>query len=326
MTHRTGGILVALALLMPPSVGAQQPARMFQIGFLETGSLSTNAQFLDAFRQALRELAYVEGKHFRIESRLAEGRPERLPDLAADLARLKVDVILTQGTPPTRAATQATKTIPIVMLGVPDPVVIGLVASLARPGGNITGLSNMVSELSGKRLELLKEAVPGASRIAVLSNPTNPGTIPQLRETEAAARSLRVQLHPVDVGDPTKFDAAFSRMTRGRADALVVLGDPMIFGQRRQLAKLAARSRLPAIFHRSEFAEEGGFMAYGGSLREEYRRAATYVDKILKGANPADLPVEQPTRFGLVINLKTAKALGLTIPQSVLIRATQVIQ
>ncbi len=305
---------------------AQQPARIFQIGYLTTGSSSENLHLLDAFRQGLRDLAYVEGQHFRIESRATEGKNARLPDLAAELVRLKLDVIVTQGTPATLAAHQATKTIPIVILGVTDPVASGFAASLARPGGNVTGLSGMVHDLAGKRLELLKEAVPGASRIAVLSNPTNLTMALHLRETGAAARSLRVQLHILDAGDPNELDRAFSRMTRGRADALVVLGDSMFFAQRRRIVQLAARSRLPAIFWRREFAEDGGLMAYGSSLPGEYRRAAAYVDKILKGAKPADLPVEQPTRFELVINLKTAKVLGLTFPQSVLIRADQVIQ
>jgi len=292
------GILVA-----PLAAHAQQPARMFQIGHLTSSSAAANPHLLDALRQGLRELGYVEGKNIVIELRSAEGKFDRLPDLAAELVHLRVDVIVTQATPATLAAQQATKTIPIVTTGVTDPVGSGLVASLARPGGNITGVSAMAHELAGKRLELLKEAVPGASRIGVLSNPTNPTMVFHLRETEAAARSLGVKLQVLDAGDPNELESAFSRMTRGRAEALVVLGDPMFLAQRRRLVELASRSRLPAIFHRAEFAEDGGFMAYGSSLRWEYRRAAAYVDKILKGAKPADLPVEQPTRFELVINM-----------------------
>jgi putative ABC transport system substrate-binding protein len=282
--------------------------------------------FAEAFRQRLRALGYVEGQTIALEERWAEGRYDRLPSLAAELVRLNVDIIVTASTPAVQAAQQATRTIPIVMTVVSDPVESDIVASLARPGRNVTGLSLMHPELSGKRLELLKEVVPKVSRVAVLWNPSNPIIPPLLRETEAAARALGVELQALEVRAPTELDRAFAAMTRGRAGALMVLPDVILRNQQRRIIDLAAKGRLPAMYAWREPVDAGGLMAYGASIPEIFRRAAVYVDKILKGAKPADLPVEQPTRFELVINLKTAKALGLTIPQSVLIRADQVIQ
>jgi putative ABC transport system substrate-binding protein len=327
--RRTAALVLALVFalhLAPLAAGAQQPKKVPRIGVLWPYSPTVASPFAEAFRQGLHGLGYVEGQNIALEQRWAEGRFDRLPSLAAELVRLNVDVIVTASTPAVQAAQQATRMIPIVMTVVSDPVESDFVASLARPGGNVTGLSLMHPELSGKRLQLLKEVVPKVSRVAVLSDPSNPITPPLLRETEAAARALGVQLQLVEARGPTEFDSGFSAMTRGRAGALVVLPNSIFQNERRRIAALAAKSRVPAIYAWREAVDAGGLMAYGANLPDIFRRAATYVDKILKGAKPADLPVEQPTRFELVINLKTAKALGLTIPQSVLIRADQVIQ
>jgi putative ABC transport system substrate-binding protein len=323
------GILATLALSIfstPLVADAQQPGKVPRIGYLGPGSPSTVGHLVEAFRRGLRVLGYVEGQNIAIEYRWAEGRFERLPDLAAELVRLNVDVIVTATTPAIQAAKQATKTIPIVMAVSADPVETGLVASLARPGGNITGLSLLAPEIVGKQLQLLKEAVPKVSRVAVLCNPANLSSAPQLREAEVAARPLGVRLQILEARSPDEFESAFAAMTRERVGSLLVLGDPLFFQQRTRLADLAAKSRVPAMYGVSEHAEAGGLIAYSANVSDVYRRAATYVDKILKGAKPADLPVEQPTTFELVINLKTARALGLTIPQTVLIRADQVIQ
>ena len=316
------------ALAAPPAGNAQAPAKVPRVGFLAPGSASDpgRQRFLDAFRQGLRDLGYVERQNIIIEARFAEGNYDRLPDLAAELVRLKVDVIAAAAVPAIQAAKQATGTVPIVMVVVIDPVATGFVASLARPGGNITGLSLMAPELVGKQLQLLKELVPKVSRVAVLGNPANAGNAPQLREAEVAARALGVRLQPLEARGLREIDSAFAAMTKERGGAVVVLVDAMLFDHRTRIARLAARTRLPAVYGLRAHAEAGGLMAYGANIADTYRRAATYVDKILKGAKPADLPVEQPTRFELVINLKTAKALGLTIPQSILIRADQVIQ
>jgi putative tryptophan/tyrosine transport system substrate-binding protein len=318
-----GGLLTA-----PLAAQAQQVGKVFRVGYLSPGSPSQpfRQRRFEAFRQGLRELGYVEGQNIAIESRWAEGKYDRYPALAADLVRLKVDVIVPVGGAATQATQQATRTIPIVMSVVIDPVGSGLVASLARPGGNVTGLTIMASDLVGKQLELLKEVVPKVSRVALLWNPDNPGSAPQLRQAEAAARALGVRLQPLEARDPQEIDSAFAAMTRERAGALVILADSIFLNQRRQIAELAAKRRLPAVFGNGEHAEAGGLMAYSANLLDLERRAATYVDKILKGAKPADLPVEQPSKFELVINLKTAKALGLTIPQSLLGRADEVIQ
>ena len=321
---------VALALLAAPLVtDAQQPGKVFRIGILANVGLTDpeGARVWGALIQGLRELGYVEGQNITIEFRSSDGKYERLPDLAADLVRLKVDVIVAPAAQNPLAAKQATRTIPIVMASSGDPVQSGLVASLARPGGNITGLTSFVGpELVGKQLELLKEAVPKVSRVAVLWNPASTINPLWLGEAKGAARSLRVQLQLLEVPRPDEFERAFAAMARERAGALLVLTDGMFLLHRTRIAVLAARQRLPAMYTLRELVDAGGLMAYGASLRDNFRRAATHVDKILKGATPADLPVEQPTRFELVINLGTAKALGLTIPQSVLFRADEVIK
>jgi putative ABC transport system substrate-binding protein len=317
----TGGIVVA-----PLAAEAQQTAKVARIGYL-SNDLAGSPHLPEAFRQGLRDLGYVEGRNVVIEYRDVEGKLERYPALAAELVALKVDVIVALGYPGTLAAKNATNTIPIIMVAVADPVRIGLIASLVRPGGNITGLTLLAgTEIVGKHLELLKEAVPNLSRVAVLWNPANPMHVLRLREVEVAGRSLRVQLQILKAQGPEEFDSAFAAMTRERAGALYVVGDPMLRQHRRRLAELAAKSRLPAVYELKDHVEAGGLMAYGPSILDMYWRAATYVDKILKGAKPADLPVEQPTKFELVINMKTAKALGLTIPQSLLLRADQIIQ
>jgi ABC-type uncharacterized transport system substrate-binding protein len=282
---------------------------------------------LEVFRQGLRELGHVDGQNIAIEPRWAEGKEDRYPALAADLVRLKVDVIVAQSGAATRAAQQATRTIPIVMSMVSDPVGIGLVPSLERPGGNITGTSVMSPDLVGKQLEMLKEMVPKVSRVALLRNPANPASAAWLREAEAAARALEVRLQPLDARNPQEIDSAFAAMTRERADALLITADTIFGNQRRQIAELAAKRRLPAIHGGTpEYAEAGGLMVYSPNLLDLERRARPTWDKILKGAKPAGLPVEQPTKFELVINLKTAKALGLTIPLSLLGRADQLIE
>ncbi len=320
---------LALGLLTAPlAAEAQQAAMVARIGFL-TLNLAPNPHLREAFRQGLRDLGYVEGRNVEIEYRDAEGKDERLPALAAELVALKVDVILAGGTPQALAAKQATRTLPIVFTAAPDPVTDGLVTSLARPGGNVTGLSSIAPELVGKRLELLKQAVPGVSRVAVLWQPGGSGERTEkdmLKGAEVAGRALGVRLQFVEARGPADFDRAFSDMTRARAGALTVLASNMILGERRRLAELAAKNRLAAVYPLREFVDAGGLMAYGPDLADVFRRAATYVDKILKGAKPADLPVEQPTKFELVINLKTAKALGLTVPPTLLNRADEVIE
>ena len=319
-------VLGAFSLLATPLAADAQSAKVYRIGFLSVASSSSMAPRVEAFRQGLREFGYTEGKNISIEYRWAEGKDERLTGLAAELVRLKVDIMVVHGVVATLAARQASTTIPIVCFACGDLVATGLVASLARPGGNITGQTVLAPEVSGKRLELLKEVVPGLTRVAVLFNPGNPVSGPELRETEAAARSLGLELQSLGVRDPDGFESAFSSMKRERARALIVLSDAMFYGRRREIADLAATNRLPAISHLREFADAGVLMTYGPDVFAIARRAATYVDKILKGAKPADLPVEQPTRFEFVVNLKTARALGLTIPRSLLVRADHVIQ
>jgi putative ABC transport system substrate-binding protein len=282
-------------------------------------------RWLEAFRQGLRELGYVEGQNIAIESRWTEGKDDRLPALAADLVRSKVDVVVAETGAATRAAQQATRTIPIVMSLVNDPVGSGLVASLARPGGNVTGLTIMSPDLVGKQLELLKEVVPKMSRVALLRHPDNPASAAQLREAEAAAQALGLRLQTLEARSPQEIDGAFAAMTRERAGALLVIPDTLFWSQRRQIVELAVKRRLPSMRMGEAYAEAGGLMSYGPSYLDLERRAATFVDKILKGANPADLPVAQPTKFELVINLKTAKAIGLAIPQPLLQRADQII-
>ena len=322
----TGTLLVLLLLISPLAAEAQQARKVPRIGILWNYSPIIASSFADAFRQGLVGLGYVEGQTVVLEERWAEGRFDRLLPLAAELVRLNVDILVTTSTPAARAAQQATRTIPLVMTLVSDPVESGLVANLARPGGNVTGLSLMHPELSRKRLALLKEVTPKVSRVAVLSNPSNPNTSPLLRETAAAARDLGVQLQVVEVRDSTGLDSAFSAMTRERAGALVVMPDFVFQDQRRRIVEFAAKSRLPAMYPWREPVDAGGLMAYGASIPDILRRAAVYVDKILKGAKPAELPIEQPAKLELVINMKAAKALGLRIPPVVLARADQVIE
>ena len=323
MAMLTGGIVVA-----PFAAEAQQAAKIARIGYLAT-NLGASLHQREAFLQGLRDLGYIEGRNVAIETRAAEGKLERLPALAAELGALTVDVIVAASTPPALAAKQATRTLPIVFAATADAVASGLVTSLARPGGNVTGLSFLAPELVGKCLEQLKQAVPGVSRVAVLWHPGGLGERTEkdmLKGAEVAGRGLALRLQFLEARGPDDFDRAFSEMTRGRAGALTVLTSIMLFDERRRLVDLAAKNRLPAVYPWREAVDAGGLMAYGANLPDLYRRAATYVDKILKGAKPGDLPVEQATKFELVINLKTAKALGLTMPQSLLQRADEVIQ
>jgi len=301
---------------------AQQPTKIPRIGFLAANR--TNR--IEAFRQGLRELGYIEGKNIVVEWRFAEGKLDRLPELTAELVRLKVDVIVASGAASTRPAKEATGTIPIVMASENDPVGSGFVASLARPGGNITGLSQMAPELAGKRLELLKEIVPRLSRVAVFGELSNPGNAQALKETELAAAAFGVQLQSQDIRDTKDIEAGFQAASKGHADAALVLSGPVATSQRAHIAILAAKSRLPVIYPQSDYMDAGGLMFYGPSISDLFRRAATYVDKILKGSKPVDLPVEQPTKFEFIVNLKAAKQIGLTIPPNVLTRADKVIR
>jgi putative tryptophan/tyrosine transport system substrate-binding protein len=322
-------LLGSAAAAWPLEARAQQPASTVRrIGFLLPGGPRTTAVRgqLEAFRQGLKEYGWFEGQNINIEYRYAEGREDALPRIAAELVQLPLDVLVTEGTAASRAAKIATQTIPIVMATSTDPVGIGLVASLNRPGGNITGPSLQTGELSGKRLELLTEIVPGLARVAVLSNALNPSIAPIVEQTKAAAQSLGIEIHVVEVQAPDKFENAFAAVTTMRAGALVVLPDPLLYGQHPSIVTFAAASHLPALFPEREVAEAGGLIAYGPSIPASFRRAAAYVDKILRGAKPADLPVEQPTKFELVVNLQTARAIGVTIPTSILLRADEVIE
>jgi putative tryptophan/tyrosine transport system substrate-binding protein len=322
-----GFSIIAFVLVVAGAVvQAQQPTKIPRIGYLGFGDPSVNLARIEAFRQGLRELGYVEGKNIFIEWRSADGNADRLPSLAAELVRLKVDVIVTNGPYSTRAAKAATVTIPIVMAAVGDPVGDGIVASLARPGGNITGLSSVAPELSGKRLELLKEIVPKLSRVAVFGSSSNPNTAGSLRELELAAGALKVKLQYLDVLSPKDIETAFRAAVKARAEAVLWLTGSLFNSQRIQVVELAVKSWLPAIYGSQAIVEAGGLMSYGVTNLDLDRRAATYVDKILKGAKPADLPVEQPKKFEFVINLKAAKQIGLTIPPNVLVRADKVIK
>ncbi|HEY3194755.1 MAG TPA: ABC transporter substrate-binding protein [Candidatus Dormibacteraeota bacterium] len=320
-----GGLLGA-----PLAAEAQQAAKIARIGYLAFNLAAGDPRIREAFLQGLRDLGYVEGRNLLIEYRDAAGKTERFPALAAELVALKVDVIVAGGgTLAALAAKQATTTLPIVFAAVGNPVAEGLVTSLARPGGNVTGLSLVQQELVGKSLELLKQAVPEVSRVALLLKPDampDRAKKDRLNAADVAARALGVRLQVVEARGPEDFDRAFSDMTRARAGALAVLATPVFDNERRRLVDLAAKNRLPTVYSYRSYVEAGGLMSYGPDLADSFRRAATYVDKILKGAKPGDLPVEQPTKFELVINLKTAKALGLTIPQSLLERADEVIQ
>jgi putative tryptophan/tyrosine transport system substrate-binding protein len=319
--------LAGIGILSGCEMPGQKVAKVPRIGFLAVGSREGRAFLIEGFLQGLREHGYVEGQNIVIEYRFSEDRNDRLPELAAELVALKVKLILASGTPASFAAKQATSTIPIVMGGIAaNPVETGLVASLARPGGNVTGMSMMSSQLGGKRLELLKQIVPGLARVAVFWNPPNPAYGPILKELEAAAPTLGLKLQRLEVRVPGDFEDAFKAATKQRAGALITPGDPLVANRPRMVADLALKYRLPTTMDIKEFVEAGGLLSLGPDLVDLYRRAATHVDKILKGGNPADLPMEQPTKLDLFVNLKTARALGLTIPQLVLLQATQVIQ
>jgi putative ABC transport system substrate-binding protein len=314
-------------LAAPLAAEAQQPEKVYRIGYLGNASALAEADRVDSLREGLRDVGYVEGKNIVIEPRWAEGRNERLPELAAELVRLNVDVLVTAGTPGALAAKQATTTVPIVMVGIGDAVASGVVASLARPGGNITGSTDSVPELMAKLLELLKEIMPRARRVAVLTSSANTqgSTAPTFKAMQSTAGALKVELERVEARGPSEFESAFSRMTKSRVDAAVVLSDVVFNHNVAALAALAAKKRLPSGGIKA-FAEAGGLIGYGLNFPEMSRRAAYFVDRILRGVKPADLPIQQPTKFELVINLKTAKALGLTIPPSLLLRADQVIE
>ena len=322
-------VVMVLAILAPTFVyeaEAQQVKKIPRIGVLFPGSLATFTPRTEAFLQGLRELGYVEEKTITIEWRWAEDRVERIPELAAELVRLKVDIIVTNGTPAIQALKSATRTIPILMATVGDPVATGLVESLARPGGNITGFSAIAPSLGQKRLELLTEVVPNASRVAAMLNPTNPTYRPELQETQDAARTLGVQIQTIEVSDSNTLQEGFAAMTRDRARALVVFTDAIFYSMRGRIVEHAAKSRLPTMYWQREFVDDGGLMSYGPNTNDLFRRSALYVDKLLKGTKPADLPIEQPTKFEFIINLKAAKQIGLTIPPNVLARADKVIK
>jgi len=323
---RRRDFLVAVGALLssPLAVDAQQPPKSPRIGFLAFSSPNLAAEQANAFREGLRDLGYAEGSNVVIEYRWAEGRAESLPRLAGELVRLKVDVILATNSLTAFAAKKATDTIPIVFATAGDPA--GLVTSISRPSGNVTGLSLVAPEIVAKQMEILKEAVPNATRMAVLSNPANPYTARMVKEVDAAARSMGVRVRLLEVREADAFEGAFSAVTKDRQDALLVLFDPFLLNHRARITEFANKNRLPAMYPHREYVQSGGFMAYGASLLDMFRHAATYVVKILTGAKPADLPVEQPTKFELVISLNAAKALGLTIPQSLLLRADEVIQ
>jgi putative tryptophan/tyrosine transport system substrate-binding protein len=326
MKKKTTGPTLCALLFALCTIAEAQPTKVPRIGYLSSASPSAGASRIQAFHQGLRELGYVEGKNVVIEYRYAEGKLDRLPALAAELVRLKVDVIVTSAAVATRRAKETTVTIPIVMAQDGDPVGSGHVASLARPGGNITGLSSLSPEISGKRLELLKEIVPRLSRVVVLGTSTSPGSAQGLRETELAARAFGAQLQYLDILDPKDIESTFREASKGRADGVLVLSSPVFNSHRTQVVELAAKSRLPTIYYATEWVDDGGLMTYGTNIADLYRRAAVYVDKILKGAKPADLPVERPIKFEFIINLKAAKQIGLTIPPNVLARADKVIR
>jgi putative ABC transport system substrate-binding protein len=324
-TIKKGGVLSILILLAGATIAeAQQPKNAATVGLLASGRGLGSAG--DAFRQALRELGWVEGKNVLIQSQLAEVNLDKLPELATDLVQRKVAVIVADGDPAVQAAKRATRTIPIVLIAVGDPVTEGFVASLARPGGNLTGVTSISADLSGKRVELVKEIFSKASRLNVLWNPASSSNVLEFKAMEVTARALGLKLQSLEVRGPQDFQAAFAAAAKDRASALVVVRDPLIDSQHFQILDFAMDKRLPLMHGERQFVEAGGLMSYGPSRVELFRRAATYVDKILKGTKPADLPVEQPTKFEFIINLKTAKQIGLTIPPNVLARADQVIR
>jgi putative ABC transport system substrate-binding protein len=317
-------LLIGLAFASVHSADAQQPAKVAKIGFLEARSVSASGR--EFFWREFRKLGYVEGKNVAFESRYADDKLDRLSTLAEDLVRLKVDVILTPGINAALAAKNATRMIPIVCFNLSDPVAAGLVDSLARPGGNITGFTYIGPELAGKRLELLKETIPKLSRVALLWNPQDPSSAQSWKESQLPARELSLQLHSMDVSSADRYEGAFKEAIKARSTALAVIGSPLNNSNQKRIVDLAAKNRLPAIYSRDDYVTSGGLMSYGPDRSEAYRRVASMVDRILKGAKPADLPVEQPTKFELMINLKTAKALGLTIPPVVMMRAQKVIK
>ena len=317
-------LLVCLAFASVHLVEAQQPKKIPRIGVLSASPLSTNRARIEELRQGLHQLGYVEGKNIVIEWRFAGGETVRLADLAAELLGLKVDLIVAFGPTSTRAAKEATNSIPIVMAQVNDPVGAGFVASLARPGGNITGFSVMAPDLSGKQLELLKEIVPKLSHVAVFGTSVEPGNAQSVQESELAARALNIQLHYIDVLDPKEIETAYQNAAQHRSQAVLVLQSPVFSSRRQLLVELAIKNRLPVIYPQSDYMDAGGIMFYGPSMADSFRRTAIYVDKILKGTKPVDLPVEQPTKFEFIINLKAAKQIGLTIPPNVLARADKV--
>jgi putative ABC transport system substrate-binding protein len=326
MSKCTAWFLLLLSLVGTELAQAQQASKVPLIGFLDLGSSSSTPLRTEAFRQSLRELGYIEGKNVVIEFRWAEGKAQLFSDYATELVRLKSDVILTGSPQATLAVKKVTTTIPIVFTGIGDPVATGIVDSLARPGRNITGLANLSPELSAKRLELLKESAPKIRVVAVLWNGRSQGHPKVLKDSEVAARSLGIVLQPVEVRSAEDFAAAFQGALKSSADAFTTLPDPLIAAERKQIIDFTEKHRLPAIYPNSEFVERGGLMSYAPNFIDQYRRAASYVDRILKGAKPADLPIEQPTKFELLINLKTAKQIGLTIPPNVLARADRVIK
>ena len=319
-------LLTTILLTTVSPAAAQQQAKAAKIGWLSSASASSLASAQEAIRSLLRELGYVESKNIAFEYRHADSKFDRLPALADELVRLRVDVIVVIGPPAALAAKNATRTIPIVLYNVADPVVLGLVDSLARPGGNITGFTIITNVLAGKRLELLKDTVPTLSRVAMLWNPQNPGNAQQWKESQLPARALGLQLHSMEVSSADKYEGAFKEAVKARSGALAVAQDALANANLKLIADLAIKNRLPAIYPRGEFVDNGGLMSYGADQTEQYRRVAVMVDKILKGTKPADIPVEQPTKFEMMINLKTAKTLGLTIPPIVLMRAQKVIQ
>ncbi len=318
------GSVASGVLAVPLGAFAQQQGKVWRVGMLETISTAENTANLEAFRQGLRERGYIEGRHFVIEYRSADGRGERFPELATELVQMNVDLIVTRGTPAVLAAKNATRTIPVVMASIGDPLTV--VTRLSHPGGNVTGLSSLTSDLEAKRVELLRQLVPTATRIAALYDMGNPVFELRWREMEAATHSLGIQAQLLDARKPEDFARLFDAASRQRAEGLVVGQDGLLQANRKLIAELATKHRLPAIYVSMDFIDAGGLIAYGPSYPDLYRRAAAYVDKILRGAKAGDLPIEQPTKFELVINLKAAKALGLTIPQSLLLRADEVIQ
>lgn len=321
--------LAAMAITLAPhwrADAAQSPGKVYRIAHLSGSGEAGSKTNTDAFKQGMRELGYVEGQNWVFDQRFAEGQTERLPALAQELVGSKPDVMLVSTTPGNLAAKAATSTIPIVMVSVADPVGTGIVASLARPGGNITGITNIVAELAAKRLELLKEMVPGATHVAVIVNPDNPNAGPQMRSAEAAAKKLGIRLRPiVAMRSPAELESALEAAARG-APAAIRMIDPLVFILRKETAAIAAKLKLPMIYSTPEDAEAGGLIAYGAHIPGQYRQAATFVNKILRGAKPADLPVEQPTTFELVVNVKAAKALGIKVPESILVRANRLVE